>query len=179
MESGRYRKISIFKEIDNESAKEVVQAILDINNDDDEKSKKYKEFERKPIELYINSPGGVVYDGLAIIDAIRNSETPVHTYCIGRAMSMGLFIYLAGVKRFAGKYCTFMYHEAAGWGYDKLEAIKENLKEYERLQKIADEMIVDKTNIMQSQLDEYKEKKSEWYIDALESVKLGISHGII
>ena len=49
-----------------------------------------------PIDLYVNSPGGSVVDGLAIIDAIRCIRAPVSTTCIGQAASMGAWILAAG-----------------------------------------------------------------------------------
>ena len=57
---------------------EVIKDIFEINFDDDEKEEIYKEWKRTPIRLFINSYGGSVYDGLALIDVIRRSKTPVH-----------------------------------------------------------------------------------------------------
>ena len=173
------RRILLSKEIDEGSANDIIKAIFEINIDDDKKENEYRDFKREPIELYINSPGGTIYDGLAIIDAMRNSKTPVHTYCIGRAMSMAFIIFLVAEKRFAGKYCTFMYHEGAFGVWDKIKAIQDNLEESKRLQIIVDDIIKEKTSIMQAQLDTHKERKTEWYINAQDAVKLGICHGII
>lgn len=52
--------------------------------------------ERKPIIIYINSPGGNVTDGYGLIDAILTSTTPVYTVNLGIAYSMGFLIYIAG-----------------------------------------------------------------------------------
>jgi ATP-dependent Clp protease, protease subunit len=51
---------------------------------------------RKPIYLYINSPGGVVTSGLAMYDTMRYVRAPVHTLCMGTARSMGSFLLMAG-----------------------------------------------------------------------------------
>ncbi|PZM17242.1 ATP-dependent Clp protease proteolytic subunit [Rhizobium tubonense] len=51
---------------------------------------------RKPIYLYINSPGGVVTSGLAMYDTMRYIRAPVHTLCMGTARSMGSFLLMAG-----------------------------------------------------------------------------------
>ncbi|KAA6485228.1 ATP-dependent Clp protease proteolytic subunit [Agrobacterium sp. ICMP 7243] len=51
---------------------------------------------RKPISLYINSPGGVVTSGLAMYDTMRYIRAPVHTLCMGTARSMGSFLLMAG-----------------------------------------------------------------------------------
>ncbi|WPZ35426.1 ATP-dependent Clp protease proteolytic subunit [Thalassobaculum sp. OXR-137] len=51
---------------------------------------------RKPIHLYINSPGGVVTSGLAMYDTMRYIRAPVETLCMGTARSMGSFLLMAG-----------------------------------------------------------------------------------
>jgi ATP-dependent Clp protease protease subunit len=51
---------------------------------------------RKPIQLYINSPGGVVTSGFAMYDTMRYIRAPVHTLCMGTARSMGSFLLMAG-----------------------------------------------------------------------------------
>jgi ATP-dependent Clp protease protease subunit len=51
---------------------------------------------KRPINLYINSPGGVVTSGLAMYDTMRYIKAPVHTLCMGTARSMGSFLLMAG-----------------------------------------------------------------------------------
>ena len=51
---------------------------------------------KKPIHLYINSPGGVVTSGLAMYDTMQFVQAPVHTLCMGTARSMGSFLLMAG-----------------------------------------------------------------------------------
>ncbi|TFF21768.1 ATP-dependent Clp protease proteolytic subunit [Jiella endophytica] len=51
---------------------------------------------RRPIYLYINSPGGVVTSGMAMYDTMRYVSSPVHTVCMGTARSMGSFLLMAG-----------------------------------------------------------------------------------
>lgn len=55
---------------------------------------------KKPIQMYINSPGGSVYDGMAIYDAMRHIKCPVHTFCVGHAASMASVLLSAGQKGF-------------------------------------------------------------------------------
>jgi ATP-dependent Clp protease, protease subunit len=92
----QFRSIILSNDIDNESVEEVIQFILDANEYDDEQDSVSKDFERKPIKLVVNSFGGVIYDGFALIGVIKTSRTPIHTYCYGYAMSMGLPIFAAG-----------------------------------------------------------------------------------
>ncbi|MEM6463385.1 MAG: ATP-dependent Clp protease proteolytic subunit [Pseudomonadota bacterium] len=51
---------------------------------------------KKPIHLYINSPGGVVSSGMAMYDTMNFIQAPVHTLCMGTAYSMGSFLLMAG-----------------------------------------------------------------------------------
>jgi ATP-dependent Clp protease protease subunit len=176
----QFRSIVLSNDIDNESVEEVIQFILDANEYDDEQDSVSKDFERKPIKLVVNSFGGVIYDGFALVGVIENSITPIHTYCYGYAMSMGLPIFASGHKRFASKYATFMYHEALDTHpYDKLSIIKENLDESNRLMRQYDSYLISKTSISQKQLDEVKKSRRDWYFTANEALTYGITDEII
>ena len=71
---------------------------------------------RKPIQLYINSPGGVITSGLAMYDTMRYIRAPVHTLCIGTARSMGSFLLTAGEPghRFALPNASIHVHQPLG-----------------------------------------------------------------
>ena len=70
----------------------------------------------KDIRLYVNSPGGSVYAGLAIYDAMQFVKPDVQTYCVGMAMSMGALILAAGApgKRFVLPNSKVMIHQGSG-----------------------------------------------------------------
>ena len=72
-----YRNILLSDNIAADTVKGIIETIMHINHDDDLKEADYKDWERKPIKLYINSFGGSCYDGLALIDIIKQSKTPV------------------------------------------------------------------------------------------------------
>lgn len=135
--------------------------------------------ERKPIQLHITSYGGSAYDGWAIVSTIERSATPVHTFVEGYAMSMGLPIFLAGKKRFIGKYATLLYHELRGGAHGTRQEVKRLDKEYDRLQKIYDDYIIAKSSITQEILDEHQEKVSDWYIGLEESTKYNMFDELI
>jgi len=176
----QFRSIVLSNDIDNESVEEVIQFILDANEYDDEQDSVSKDFERKPIKLVVNSFGGVIYDGFALIGIIENSITPIHTYCYGYAMSMGLPIFASGHRRFASKYATFMYHEALDTHpYDKLSIIKENLDESNRLMKQYDEVLLLKSTVSQKQLDEVKKSRRDWYFTSQTAQMYEITDEII
>ena len=71
---------------------------------------------RKPIQLYINSPGGVVTSGLAMYDTMQYIRAPVHTLCMGTARSMGSFLLMAGEpgERAALPNASILIHQPSG-----------------------------------------------------------------
>ncbi|MDC7746254.1 ATP-dependent Clp protease proteolytic subunit [Rhizobium binxianense] len=71
---------------------------------------------KKPISLYINSPGGVVTSGLAMYDTMRFIRAPVHTLCMGTARSMGSFLLMAGEPggRAALPNVSILIHQPSG-----------------------------------------------------------------
>lgn len=73
---------------------------------------------KRPIHLYINSPGGVVTSGLAMYDTMRFIRAPVHTLCMGTAHSMGSFLLMAGApgERVALPNASIHIHQPLG-GY--------------------------------------------------------------
>ena len=155
-------------EITQENVNDIINLIYEINEED------IKKTQVEPIKLIINSFGGEVYSGLALIDVIDNSRTPIFTICYGTAMSMGLVVYVAGHERYASKNATFMYHEAAYPIEGKVAHHKQELKEVERIDKICDEYLISKTKLTQETLDNIKITQSEWYFDVDMAVKYGI-----
>lgn len=95
---------------DASKASKLVENILDINRLDVGIAPE----EREPIRLYINSPGGDVTEGFALIDAMEISKTPIWTINVGEACSMAFLIGITGSKRFSLKSSTFMMHEPSG-----------------------------------------------------------------
>jgi ATP-dependent Clp protease protease subunit len=174
---GLYRKILLSEGINAGSVKEIVTKIMEINHDDDLKEADYKDWERKPIKLFINSFGGSIYDGLSLVDIIKQSKTPVYTISIGSSMSMGFWIYLAGHKRFVGENATLMFHDISTCVWDKVEGIKQELSECLRLQKIICNEVTSTSLIKQETLDDYLTRKAEWYIPADEAIKLKLADG--
>src|SRR5690606_38164216 len=116
------RKIIISSPINNLVANDVVAQIMDIN-DFDEQMSIVSTYQPKPIEMFINSPGGNVTDGFAIIGAMEMSETPIITYGMGLVASMALGIFVKGDVRIAHRYTRFMYHSI---GYGEMGYIQDH-----------------------------------------------------
>lgn len=173
------RTLYLFDGINKTSVKLIVEQIIKINQWDDDKDKKEKDFKRLPIDLIINSNGGSVYDGFGLINVIENSKTPVHTYVYGLAASMSLLIAVSGHKRHAGRLSTFMYHSVSTHIDGHLEHLKNRVDETQRLQNIYDECILSKTNLQSEELARVKEHQRNWYMSPEEALAYGIIDSIV
>lgn len=91
------------------SSEEIVENIIAFNRLDQGIDPK----NRKPIKIYINSPGGDVNEGFAIVSAIELSKTPIYTINVGQWSSMAFLIGIAGHKRFALPYSMFLMHDGS------------------------------------------------------------------
>lgn len=89
-----------------------------------------------PINLYIHSPGGTVYAGMAIYDTMKMLDTPVSTYSVGFTGSMATFLLSAGEKgkRFALPHSTIHMHPTGGGSQGYTEDVRIATCEQERLQ---------------------------------------------
>ena len=86
---------------------EIVGWIFEYNREDRDKPVE----ERRPIRLYIDSPGGDIIGGSAIINAIKVSKTPVYTINVGQWSSMAFLIGITGHRRFSLPDMTFLMHD--------------------------------------------------------------------
>jgi ATP-dependent Clp protease protease subunit len=169
-----FRTIILSGEIDESSVKDAIQTISFINEIDSGKD------EVEPIKLIINSLGGNILDGFALIGVIENSFVPVYTYGYGSIMSMALPILVAGDKRFGHPLATFMYHECLdSVPYDKMSIIKENIEETDRLMDMYDEYLISRTSLTQKQLNKVKNKKIDWYFGSDEALSYNIINEVI
>jgi ATP-dependent protease ClpP protease subunit len=169
-----FRTIVLSGEIDESSVKDAIQTISFINEIDNGKE------EVEPIKLIINSLGGNILDGFALIGVIENSFVPVYTYGYGSIMSMALPILVAGDKRFGHPLATFMYHECLdSVPYDKMSIIKENIEETDRLMDMYDEYLTSRTSLTQKQLNKVKNKKTDWYFGSDEALSYNIINEVI
>jgi ATP-dependent Clp protease protease subunit len=178
-ETSEISRVIIVSDIDNDTSSEVIKSIESINELDAMREKTLKEYQRQPIKMIIQSFGGSVHAGFAIIAAIRTSTTPIVTINYGMTMSMGFIIFLFGDVRLADKYSTFMWHDITTGEWDKLETVKDNVKESQRLVDLLIKITIEKTRIKRTQLDKIIKTKADWYIEPTEAVRLGICSDVI
>ncbi len=177
--NGDKRLFYISDDIDNSSIGQLCWSLIYQLQEDDKKEAKEKDFTREPIKVYINSFGGSVYDMWALIDIMLGSKTPIYTYCTGYAMSAAFKIFLAGHKRYATKHATFMYHQMFYQRSGKYQDFIEDREEMDYLQKSIEKFVIDRTNLSQSDIDDIRIKKKDFYIHPSEALKLGIIDEII
>ena len=170
------RSIWLNREIDDDSIDEIVYSIMRYNRIDAENRVDIED--RKPIKLYINTPGGMVSSGYSIVDAIMMSKTPVYTINVGTCYSMGFLVYIAGDIRFAMPHSTFLMHDGSTFSYDSLNKVKDRLDfEAEEIGEHTKNLILSKTNISE---ELYNEKlRIEWYLYASTAKEYGIVDYII
>jgi ATP-dependent Clp protease protease subunit len=102
----RERIIFLGTEVEDQSANLIVAQLVFLEAEDPD----------KPIRMYINSPGGSSYAGMAIYDAMQYVKPDVETYCVGMAMSMGALILAGGAagKRYVLPNSKVMIHQGSG-----------------------------------------------------------------
>jgi len=168
------RRLYINCEITNALIELVVYHILRFNRLDQDIPPEH----RKPIRIYINSPGGVVSDGYGIIDAILASKTPVHTINLAMADSMALLVFIAGHKRFTMPHAEFLLHSGSTASSGISNAVKDQI-EFESIQVegMTKQFVLEHTNI-DDELYENK-RRFEWYFLAEEAKRIGVADYIV
>jgi ATP-dependent Clp protease protease subunit len=178
------RTLLLVSDIDEESIADITSAIIDINKDDQYLINLYNMYNLiytpNPIEIYIDSYGGNVYQSLGLISIIETSQTPIHTYVTGCAMSAGFFIAISGHRRFGYSKSTWMYHQI--WGnifQASVKQVDEELVEFKRVQTLLETHTIEYTRIPKTKLQDIFTNKSDYYIDSDQAIKWKIVDEII
>jgi len=133
----------------------------------------------KDINMYINSPGGVVTAGLAIYDTMQYVKSPVSTICVGQAASMGALLLSAGAKgkRFALPNARIMIHQPLGGAQGQATDIEIQTKEILRIKKVLHEILVKHTGQSISKIENDTDR--DFYMSADEAVKYGLIDDVV
>ncbi len=133
---------------------------------------------KKDISIYINSPGGQITSGLAIIDTMKFLGCDINTYCIGMAASMAAVILSAGTKgkRFALPNSRIMLHQPYGGVGGSSADISLQAKEILELKRIISGIMAENTGQTVERILEDSER--DFYMNAEEAVKYGIIDNI-
>ena len=179
----RARTLYLPEQVNQESMNKLTKSIIEINKSDAYLKKLYAindiDYVPKPIEIYIDSYGGAVYQCMGLLGVMEKSETPVHTIVTGCAMSCGFMILISGHKRFGYKLSTPLYHQVSTGFRGKVQDMEESLEETKRLQKMIEKITLARTEIPKKRLKEVLKNKVDWYMTAKEALELGVIDGII
>ncbi|MCL2822616.1 MAG: ATP-dependent Clp protease proteolytic subunit [Polyangiaceae bacterium] len=158
------RIVFLGTEINDDVANIIIAQLLFLESEDPDKN----------VELYINSPGGVVTAGLAIFDTMQYVRCPVSTICIGQAASMGAVLLCAGEKgkRFALPHSRVMLHQPMGGARGQASDIQIQAQEIGKLKRILIQILVDATGHDADKI--LKDIDRDYYLDAREAMQYGI-----
>jgi len=134
---------------------------------------------KKDIKLYINSPGGSVYDGLAIYDTIKHIAPDVQTIGIGLQASMGAFLLSSGTKgkRFALPNSRIMIHQPSSGTRGKITDQEITLREGVLLKQKLNELLAKNTGQKLSKIE--KDVDRDYWMSAEEAKSYGLIDGVL
>jgi ATP-dependent Clp protease protease subunit len=133
----------------------------------------------KDIFLYINSPGGIVSSGLAILDTMHYIKPDVVTNCVGQAASMGAVLLAAGTKgkRFALPHSRIMIHQPLGGVEGQAADIEIHTKEILRIRENLNKILADSTGQTIEKIAADTDRN--FFMSADEAKKYGIIDDVI
>jgi len=150
--------------IDDQVANVIVAQLLFLNHEDPEKE----------IQMYVNSPGGQIYAGLAIYDTMQMISNPISTVAVGVTASFGTVILTAGTKgrRYALPNATIHMHQPLGGAQGQATDIEIQAKQIMRLKSLLNGMMAKHTGqpleVIERDLDR------DYYLDARQAVDYGL-----
>lgn len=155
--------------IDEHMANIVIAQLLFLANEDS----------KKDIYLYVNSPGGHIKDGLAIIDTMNFIKPDVSTICVGMAASMGAMILSSGAKgkRFSLPNSEIMIHQPIGGVEGQASDIEITAKNIIRSREVLNKMLAKNTGQPLSKIE--KDVDRNYWLNAEEAKKYGIVDAVI
>ena len=163
------RVVFLGGQVDEDTANLIVAQLVHLESDDPEKD----------IHLYINSPGGSVYAGLAIYDAMQFIRPDVQTICYGIAMSMGSLLLAGGApgKRMALPNSRILIHQASGGFEGQAADIEIQAQEILTLRKRIDEIYAKHTG--QSIERVHADMDRDRYFTGEEAVAYGLTDRVL
>lgn len=163
------RIIFLGEEVNEHTANLVVAQLLHLAGEDS----------KKDIMFYINSPGGSVYDGLAIYDTMQYIKPDVQTIGVGLQASMGAFLLSSGAKgkRFALPHSRIMIHQPSSGTQGKVTDQEITLRESIRIKKLLNEILAENTGQKLAKIEQDVER--DFWMTAEESKKYGLIDEII
>ena len=160
----RERIVFLGEPVTSDSANRIVAQLLFLEADDPDKD----------IFLYINSPGGSVYDGLGIFDTMQHVKPDIHTVCVGLAASMGAFLLCAGAKgkRSSLLHSRIMIHQPLGGARGQASDIRIQADEILFIKDRLNKELSDRTGQPIERISEDTDR--DFYMSPTEAIEYGI-----
>ena len=160
----RERIVFLGEPVTSDSANRIVAQLLFLEADDPDKD----------IFLYINSPGGSVYDGLGIFDTMQHVKPDIHTVCVGLAASMGAFLLCAGAKgkRSSLLHSRIMIHQPLGGARGQASDIRIQADEILFIKDKLNKELSDRTGQPIERIREDTDR--DFYMSPSEAIEYGI-----
>ena len=160
----RERIVFLGEPVTSDSANRIVAHLLFLEADDPDKD----------IFLYINSPGGAVYDGLGIFDTMQHGKPDIHTVCVGLAASMGAFLLCAGAKgkRSSLLHSRIMIHQPLGGARGQASDIRIQADEILFIKDKLNKELSDRTGQPIERIREDTDR--DFYMSPSEAIEYGI-----
>lgn len=168
--SAKRRRIVLNQEIDRDISSKFFYWLETLEKLDDIKETK------EPITIVIDSYGGQIYAGMPIIgeiERLKEKGYEIITETRGVAMSMGFCIALSGSKRVSNRYARFMSHQPSSGTWGKLQDMKEDVEETEKLWTFLKEIIMKYSNITEEMLEQSRKNKTDVFYSPQELLALG------
>lgn len=129
---------------------------------------------KEPIHMYINSPGGIVTQGLGIYDTMQYISPPVATWCLGQACSMGAFLLAAGAPgmRKALPNSTIMVHQPSGGAGGQVTDIQIQAEHLQKMKRRLNELYVHHTKMQYDVVEQMMERDK--YLTPQEAKEFGL-----
>ena len=155
--------------IDDQIANLIIAQLIHLESEDPEKD----------IQIYINSPGGQVYSGLAIYDTMQYVKPDIQTTCIGIAMSMGAVILAGGAKgkRVALPNAKILIHQVSGGFQGQATDIEIQARETINLKRRLEEILAEHTGKPTEQVA--KDMERDYFLTSQEAQEYGIIDNVI
>lgn len=165
------RIIMLDTDVNNHSASLIVAQLLLLESEN----------AKAPINFYINSPGGSVTAGMSIYDTMQFIKSPVHTFVMGQAASMGSLLAQAGEPghRYIMKHARHMIHQPSGGAQGMVSDIEITYKEIQRMKVELTEIYVEHNSAGKTYEEFEKDMDRDTFMTATEAVAYGLADKVI
>lgn len=165
------RTVTINCEIDSDIIEEVILPLKEMDKDPSQ-----------PITIYMYTPGGDVYAGMALCDTIAHLKSPTTLYILGMAASMGAYIAMAGhnnpnVHTVCTPYSVFLIHAGSSYFEGSTSQVKDNFRFFEAYEERLKKYVLSHSDITSELFDQ--KTRVEWWFNADEAMELGIVDEVI